>query len=399
MKTAVRVCQVYLGIVLIILLGRTCVLGYVAPGHIGVRFNNVSGLLKQDLGPGWHVKVGGLHTIHHLPSSYLFLNYTDENVLSIRTKDNNTVSVDVSVPYRIIPGMGHAVVQAGNHLETGPGRYRFERFAHDTTISVLREQLAQLKSADFYNTDRRLEVATDAAKILNERLNPLHLQASEILIRAAYFRPAYENQLAQIQLNEQQKLLDGAKQIVANERQKLDNFVQKTAALVAAKEQDWARRIAELDRAYQVGLIDTGEDRSPGAARRELVSLSEEGRAALVQNAAELLPFEADQVTDAHLLGIKNIQAETTEYDQRVRSQADGISARLRAEGEAMVAKVNGAFEGKLNRLLDSPGGRAYVSYRAADNVKFNETLTFQSGEGIPAILRLRDFALQFMGQ
>ena len=48
--------------------------------------------------------------------------------------------------------------------------------------------------------------------------------------------------------------------------------------------------------------------------------------------------------------------------------------------------------------LLDTPGGRAYVAWKAAANVKFDDVLTFQSDDGIPSILRLRDFAEQFMG-
>lgn len=103
-------------------------------------------------------------------------------------------------------------------------------------------------------------------------------------------------------------------------------------------------------------------------------------------------------VSDGYLIGIKNIQAETLEYKNRVTAEADAIQARLGAEGDAMVAKVQGEYEVKLNALLGSPAGRAYVAWRAADNVKFSDTLTFSSAEGIPSVLRLRQFAEQFMG-
>jgi hypothetical protein len=264
---------------------------------------------------------------------------------------------------------------------------------------VLREDLAQLQSADFYKTDRRLEVSATTLKVLNEALRPLHLEASAVLIRASYFRQEYEEQLARIQLNEQQKLLDGAKQIVADEQQKLDNYSQQTSAMVSSKTQDWNRRIADLNRSYQVGFLDTSEDRTPGAARRELAALTEEQRAALRETAAVVAGMEADRITEAHLLGIKNVEAETTEYNGRVRAQSDGVSARLSAEGDAMVAKVKGAYESKLNTLLGSPGGRAYVAYVAAGKVKFDDQLTFHSSDGVPSLLRLRDFAQTFMGK
>jgi hypothetical protein len=63
-----------------------------------------------------------------------------------------------------------------------------------------------------------------------------------------------------------------------------------------------------------------------------------------------------------------------------------------------MVAKVQGEYETKLNALLGTPAGKAYVAWQAADNIEFAKALTFSSAEGIPAVLRLRQFAEQFMG-
>lgn len=380
-------------------LARSVVLTEVDVSEVGVRYNNALGLQKEDLEPGYHLEIIGMQRIWRLPARYLVLDFVRETSLSIRTKDNNTVTVDVAVPYRVKQGEAWQIMDAGNHLPDGEGKFRFQRFAEQTATDVLRGHLAQLRSEDFYKTDRRLEVAGLALKVLNEKLAVYHLEANMVLIRAAYFRTEYETQLAQIQLNEQQKLLDGAKQAVATKQQSLDNFTQQTNAMVAAKEQDWGKRIAQLDRAYQVGLVDTGEDRSPGAARKKLNALGAEERAALVKQAAELFGLQEDRITDGHLLGIKNIEGETTEYSQRVVAEADAVSARLSAEGEAKIALIKGAYEGKVNQLLNSPAGRAYVGYNAADKVNFASDLTFQSKDGIPAVLRLGDFAKRFIGQ
>jgi regulator of protease activity HflC (stomatin/prohibitin superfamily) len=377
---------------------RALVVTNVDVGFVGVRYNNALGLQKQDLQPGYHIEVPGLHRVWRLPSSYLLITYAGPDILSVRTKDNNTVNVDVSIPYRIKPGEAWQIMDAGNHLSDGDG-FRFQRFALQTATDVLRGHLASLRSEDFYNTERRLQVAGETLEALNEKLAVYHLEAGTVLMRAAYFRDEYETQLATIQFNEQQKLLDGAKRAVANRQQSLDNYVQQTNALVAAKEQDWAKRIAQLDRAYQVGLVDTGEDRTPGAARRQLAALSEEQRAQLSAQAAELFGIEVARITDGHLLGIKNVEAETTEYSRRISAEADAVAARLSAEGDAKIALIKGDFEGRVNRLLNSPAGRAYVAYNAADKVTFADELSFQSREGIPAVLRLGDFARQFMGR
>jgi regulator of protease activity HflC (stomatin/prohibitin superfamily) len=394
-----RASRYYLGLFGVFVLVHMATLTTVAVGTVGVRYDNAFGLYKADLAPGYHLELLGLQRVWRLPSGYLAIDFIDADSLNIRTKDNNTVNVDVSIPYRIKPNEAWRIMDAGNHLLEGPERLRFQRFAEDTATDVLRGQLAQLKSEDFYNTARRLAVASDALTVLNNKLARYHLEASRVLIRATHFRPEYETQLATIQLNAQHKLLDGAKRAVAMRQQSLDNFAQQTNAMVSAKEQDWAKRIAQLDRAYQVGLVDTGEDRSPGVARRRLAAKSQKEASELVQQAADLFGQSQARITDGHLLGIKNIEAETTEYSRRVVAVADAISARLSAEGEAKVATITGNYEGRVNQLLNSPAGRAYVAYNAAGAVTFSPDLSFQSGEGLPSVLRLGDFARGFMGR
>lgn len=444
-----------------LLILRGLMIHNVEMGHVGVRRSNVGGVLDQDLAPGWRLEVAGLHKVVELPSTYQFLDFTDAEALEIRTKDNNIVSLDISLPYRITPGQAHKIVEAGNHIEDGKGGYRFQRLTRDTTIGVLREHLADLQSSDFYDTDRRAKVANRTLELLNERLEPLHVEANAILIRSVFFPPAYEQQLMQIQLNAQNKLLDGARKQVADKQQELDNYQQRTNALSSSRAQSWRAKLARIDRGYQVGFLGVkpskpvGEredppptdapptdtpptdtpptdapptdappsdippvdplldeepvdlsdlampepiDTEPGAARRKLEGLSEVELAAAKAAAAETLGGSPEEYGDAYLLGIKNIQAETLAYDQRVRAEADGVSARLDAEGEALVAEVVGAYETKINKLLDSPAGRAFVAWQAAANVKFAPDLTFQSDDGVPSVLRLRELAEAFMG-
>ena len=66
--------------------------------------------------------------------------------------------------------------------------------------------------------------------------------------------------------------------------------------------------------------MDTGEDRSPGVARRTLGAMSEDARKKLVTQASEVFSVGEDRITDAHVLGIKNVEAEKTEYGQRVNA-------------------------------------------------------------------------------
>jgi hypothetical protein len=374
----------------------------IAPNEIGVRTSAVSGVLDEDLAPGWHWRLPGLHKLLRLPSSYFMLDFTSDDRAShkplvIRTKDNNTVELDVSVPLRIKPGEANQLVAAGNHVSDPDGRFRYQRLAEETTTSVLREEMATLDSVGFYSTDRRLAASAKALEMLNRQLGAMHVQAQAVLVRAVRFRPDYEKQLQTIQLNEQNKLLDAASQKLANAQQILDSYIQGTSAQVSARVQDWVKRQAELERAYQVGLLAVA-DATPGAARAKLAQTPPAEVEALRQQAAKIFGVDAASVGDAYLVGIKNIQAETLEYRNRVSAEADAIEGRLRAEGDALVARVQGEYETKLNALLGTPAGKAYVAWQAAGHVEFAKQLTFSSSEGIPAVLRLRQFAEQFMG-
>ncbi|HWU88217.1 MAG TPA: SPFH domain-containing protein [Kofleriaceae bacterium] len=403
MKALIAVSKVVVIVALALWIVPAACLTRIEPSEIAVRQSAMSGVNDEDQGPGWHWRIPGVHKVIVLPSTYFLLDYTEDDkgpqkTLVIRTKDNNTVLLDVTVPIRIKPGEAHGLVTEGNHVRDPDGRFRYQRLAEETATSVLREELATLDSVGFYSTDRRLAATTKATEQLNKQLAPMHLEAQAVLVRQVSFRPEYEKQLQQIQLNEQNKLLDAAAQKLAGVQQSLDNYVQGTNAQVAARTQDWVKRQAELERAYQVGLLDL-PDAVPGAARKRLEVMPAAERDGLKEQAAKLFGLDAASVTDAYLIGIKNIQAETLEYKNRVTASADAIEGRLGAEGDAMVAKVQGEYETKLNALLGSPAGRAYVAWQAAEHVKFGETLTFSSADGIPSVLRLRQFAELFMGR
>lgn len=404
MKGLAKFARLYCIVVLVLWIGPKACLATIEPDEIGVRQSNISGVDDQDLGPGWALRIPGVHRMIRLPRRYNFLDYTGDDVgpqdsLQIRTVDNNIVVVDVSVPYHITPGEGFHVVEKGNHREEREDFLRLQRLAEDTTVSVLRERLAKLTSAEWYDTERRREVAEETLGVLNDSLSDYNVTAKVVLIRSVTFRTEYEKQLQQIQLNEQIKLLDLARTPVANKQQELDQYQQGTKALAAAREQSWAARLARLEGAYAVGFVDTGEDVEPGAARTALEAMDETQRTELVKGASEALGVPEEEITDAYLLGVKTINAETLEYDQRVRLGADAVTLRLRAEGQTRVAQVQGAYETQINELLDSAAGRAWVAYESAANINFDDTLNFSSSEGIPSVLRLRDFTEQFMGK
>ena len=117
----IRYSRIYVGVIAVFLTFRSCALTEVEAGTVGVRYNNALGLHKEDLAPGYHLEILGLQRVYRLPSRYLQIDYEHDNAFSVRTKDNNTIQLDVSIPYRIKPGEAWKVMHAGNHLDVGDG--------------------------------------------------------------------------------------------------------------------------------------------------------------------------------------------------------------------------------------------------------------------------------------
>jgi len=222
-------------------------------GQVGVQRSNTRGVIAEDLSPGGHAEVVRPHEANEvielieLPSTYQFLN---ADAFEIRTRDHNIVTLDISVPYRIKPGSAHAIVEANYHVPDRKGtfEYLFQRLTYDTTIDVLRQHLSGLVSGDYYAAGWRTEVSNAALPELNESLGALNVEAEAILIHSVSFRPEYESQLVGIQLNAQNKLIDGAREEVDRLQQTLDNYQEETRELKARREQDMAR---ELKRARE----------------------------------------------------------------------------------------------------------------------------------------------------
>ena len=75
-------------------------------------------------------RIPGIHKLIVLPDVVLHARLHDrrqvgpQKPLVIRTKDNNTVEIEVSVPIRIIAGRGATtLVEAGNHVQDPDGRF------------------------------------------------------------------------------------------------------------------------------------------------------------------------------------------------------------------------------------------------------------------------------------
>ena len=114
---------------------------YIQPDEIGVRRSLLSGVADRDLEQGRAIAVPMLHTIYRLPSVLHYQHYLAESALSLRTRENNVIDVDVTIIYEIVPGEAHQIVEEG-FLDN------YDEKAASVTQGLLREHLAQLSNQD-----------------------------------------------------------------------------------------------------------------------------------------------------------------------------------------------------------------------------------------------------------
>jgi regulator of protease activity HflC (stomatin/prohibitin superfamily) len=318
----------------------------IEPGQIGVRQSvwGGAGVKAEDFGPGFHWGVSGIHKWHLLDRRTHFLTFSEpsgqsgfsrkhrnsqeELPLEIRTSDNNPVSVDVTVTYRIIPGEAHLIVSEGRKL------IYMERVA-STVRGVLREELAKLVPEDFVDTDIRLQLAAEALPILEESLALYHVKPETILIRAVRFLDSYEEKLQAKQLSELAKSL----RKVEDELKITGTIEKETEALEKEARAEWNKKLQEA------------------------------------QSSNEVL--------------VAQILAEAKIYENQVRPRADAAYETLIAEGKLAIAKAEALRDELRNEALDSLGGRILQARDAAENLQF-ESVTLNSNDpSIPSVIEI----------
>lgn len=322
----------------------------IEPSEIGVKQSlwGGSGVMSEDFYAGYHWGVAGYHKWHRLDGRTHFLTFSvskgqsgssrrhrnaqEERPLEIRTRDNDPVSVDVTITYRIIRGEAHLIVAEGLQ-----DRY-MERVASKVK-DVLRGELSKLIPGDFVNTDKRLEQADNIMPLLGISLAAYHVEPQSIMIRAVRFLPEYEAKLQVTQLTSQEAQLEKAKRRVSDAEKITESFSKETEAFEKQARAEWDKKLQEAS--------------------------SNNG------------------VLVAEILAAANI------YDNKTRPNADANYETLVADGKLAVDKAEALRDELRNAALDSVGGRILQARQAAENLNF-ESVTLNSNDpSVPTIIEI----------
>ncbi len=291
---------------------------YIEPDQLGVRRSLIGGVSHKDLPQGRALSVPFLHTIYRLPSTLHYQLFVSERALSLRTRENNVIDVDVTVIYEVIPGEAHLIVEEG-FVDT------YETKVSSITQGFLREQLATLSNEDVQDPEKRVQVASSSTEPINKLLSQYHVRVPDngVVLRAIRFRPEYEQKLQDKQLFAVQARLDEAKGKEAEAATLTDTDSKGIDRDVKLEQEIWNQKIEEAKTKFEIEIAD--------------------------------------------------IDALALKYDRERRAEADALCSKARAEGNLAEAKAEALGKRLTAQALSTPAGRTYSAIEAARNFKLGD--------------------------
>ena len=328
----------------------------IPPATVGVKQNQWGGgIIEDDFSTGFRLGISGYHKWHYLPTRTHFLHFTSgrpnsyssnsvstwAKPLEIRTTDNNVVTFELSVAYRIIPGEAHKIVMDGL-------KEHYADRVKSVVMAELRQELPKLTSEDLQLTDLRLSRVADTLPLLNSRLQEFHCVAESILIRKLQFQADYESKLQEKQYFRQKALLDRAQTLVAEEEKTVNLIERQIVAAEMAKTQDWEKRIQEKMSEYQVLIAE--------------------------------------------------IDAEANIYSVETISEGKAERVKAEARGAFYLAEADALMKELRTQALNSKGGAIMLALEAADNLNLPEVTLNSDDPAVPTVLDLSELTKMLVG-
>jgi SPFH domain / Band 7 family len=230
--------------------------------RVGVRLSRFSGqgYDQKDYPPGYVWAPGVFFELELMDPTWQFLQMGGgaSRPLELRSSDQYTTTADLTVVYRVRQGNSHQV-----RRDIGPG-VLFHRIFQTAAETALWSVLAELKTEEFFNAEKRVEqsLATlnwlnnvakidektvEKAPIEGDKLKKASLmEANALLIRNILYDPRFEKQLLAKQLLDQNRLLNQTQEILEKEKQITEAIGKETDAKVLAVSEEMSKEIRKL---------------------------------------------------------------------------------------------------------------------------------------------------------
>ncbi len=317
MKRAIQILS--LVVLAMWLVPRGC-LEQIEPNEIGVRRSLTGGVDSEDFGTGYHISLPFWHRWYKLQRTVHYLEFSDDSgePLDVRTKENNVIYIDVTIPYRLVDGSAWEIVRSGFH-------HTYADKVKSTSLGILREHLAELSNLDVQDPKKRQGITTKTLPLLNDALAQYKVRATHIVLRAIRFRPQYEEKLQAKQFLSVQGKLDEAHQAESVARQETETLEKSIEKDIRLKEEAWNKKIEELRSKYE--------------------------------------------------LEIAAIEAEAVAYDRARRASADATYTEMTSEGDLAEALAEALGERLKTEALSTRAGRTFSAVEAARRFQLGEVV------------------------
>jgi regulator of protease activity HflC (stomatin/prohibitin superfamily) len=184
---------------------------YVRPYEVGVKqvlVGNKKGILPEVYYPGVHWVSPGTERMHVFPTDIQILNLTNDSnergkaeqtvraPLNIQTSEGYTVTVDVSIAFRIEDPYRVITV-------AGPGRLYEESLVFPRVEQLLRKRLGELDAEQFYDVKLRTARVQNALQEMNAELLPGGVRVVQVFVRRYAYDARYQQAIEQRKIQDQ----------------------------------------------------------------------------------------------------------------------------------------------------------------------------------------------------
>jgi regulator of protease activity HflC (stomatin/prohibitin superfamily) len=227
---------------------------YVRPGQWGVKqvtLGSGQGVHPDMFHPGVHFLTPGVERMHLFAADLQVLEMSDAQLpsahipnlrtvpaLKIQTSEGYTVSVDITVLYRIDDP--YKVM-----TQIGPGRLYEDSIVIPRAEQQLRRIFGELDAEEFYKGDTREKAAADSQRLLTEQLSPLGIRVTHVLVRQYRYDQRYQAAIEQRKIQDQTVFKNQAEALAAQAEAEKNRIVAEGAASVDV---EFARGNAEVEK-------------------------------------------------------------------------------------------------------------------------------------------------------
>jgi regulator of protease activity HflC (stomatin/prohibitin superfamily) len=254
LRTRRRFLWPVVGALAVTIIGWNSCTVYVQPGQFGVKqviVGSGQGVQAETYLPGTHWLMPGTERMHVFPADLQVLEMSDEpnagshlvnvrNVpaIKIQTSEGYTVSVDITVLYRIDDA--YKVM-----TQIGPGRLYEDAAVIPLAEQQLRRTLGELDAEEFYKGDTRERAVSMTQKLLIEGLAPKGIRVTHVLIRQYRYDRRYQQAIESRKIQDQTVFKNQAEAQAAQAEAEKNRIIAVGAAAV---EVELARGDAEVQK-------------------------------------------------------------------------------------------------------------------------------------------------------